>query len=96
MNSELPEEKKNDITNYQISQSKLLKVTEKLQIFLHNLRFNQCNPKKCHIFVTKTIIFVNSHKLCDGKSHPLLSLKEIQWELRKTDDQNFSMEGETL
>ena len=37
MNSELPEVLKNDITNYQISQSKLLKVTEKLQIFLHNL-----------------------------------------------------------
>ena len=38
----------------------------------------------------------NSHKLCDEKGHPILSLMESQWKLRQLHDQNFLMEGKPL
>ena len=38
----------------------------------------------------------NSHKLCNEIWHPLLSLMESQWRLRKQHDQNFPMEGKPL
>ena len=39
--------------------------------------------------------YKNSHKLCDKKSHPLLSLTESQWKLRQR-NQNFSMKEKKL
>ena len=40
--------------------------------------------------------YANSHKLCDEKVNPLLSLKESQWKLRQQHDQNFLMKGKPL
>ena len=38
----------------------------------------------------------NSHTLCDGTEHTLLSMAESQQRLRQQHDQNFSMEGKSL
>ena len=37
-----------------------------------------------------------SHKLCDETGHPILSLRESQWKLKKLHDHNFPMEGKSL
>ena len=39
--------------------------------------------------------YKNGHKLCDKKSHPLLSLKASQWKMKQR-DQNFSLKGKKL
>ena len=38
----------------------------------------------------------NGHKLCKETGHPILSLLESQWKLRRQHDENFPMEGEPL
>ena len=38
----------------------------------------------------------NSQKPHDETGHPVLSLWESQWKLRRQHDQNFPMEGKTL
>ena len=38
----------------------------------------------------------NSHKPCDEKGYPVLSLLESQWKLRQKHDQNFPKEGKPL
>ena len=38
----------------------------------------------------------NSHKLCDGRGHPVLNLMESKWKLRQQHDQNFPMEEKPL
>ena len=38
----------------------------------------------------------NSHKLRDGKGHPVVNMMESQWKLRQQRDQNFPKEGKRL
>ena len=38
----------------------------------------------------------NSHKQCDGTGPSVVNMMEIQWKLRKQNNQNFPMEGKPL
>lgn len=99
----MPQVLKNENTTQDTSQLKLRIEVEKLQIVLHYpIHFFDKNQFKSNrnnsylLLSVNAVRSVNSHGLCNEKGLPFLNLKESQWNVRKTDDQNFSMEREAL
>ena len=46
--------------------------------------------------IMETIPISLSHKLCNERGHPIVSLMESQWKLRLKHDHNFPMKGKPL